>query len=132
MLRVDHGDEIVSGDYRRTGQPVGLDVVGRVKEVQREAFGEGRQSVLLFQGKGRNVHRYQMEIGMASQVLHGIACVEETGVVKDDEIRVRRNLRHLVDQVVGIAPDAWEVILDVPSINADSNHPSTSAMISIE
>ena len=57
---------------------------------------------------------------MASQTLHVIPCVEETGVVKDQESRFGGKLWYLVDQVVGIAPDAWEVILDVPSINADS------------
>ena len=41
--------------------------------------------------------------------------------MEDHEIYVGSDLRYLGGEVVGVPPDAWEVVFDVPSVNADSH-----------
>jgi hypothetical protein len=57
---------------------------------------------------------------MAGQTLHIVSRIEQPWVVENQEIGFACNLWDLIDQVVRVPPDAREVILDVPSINADS------------
>ena len=57
---------------------------------------------------------------MASQTLHVVPRIEQPWVVENHEIGFACNLWDFVDQVVRVPADAREVILDVPSVNADS------------
>ena len=41
--------------------------------------------------------------------------------MEDHKIYVGSDLRYLGSEVVGVPPDAWEVVFDVPSVYADSH-----------
>ena len=49
-----------------------------------------------------------------------IARVEKLRIVKDYEVSFGRDIEQLLDHVIGIAPDAWKVILNIPPVNADA------------
>jgi hypothetical protein len=70
--------------------------------------------------KGGNVDSYQFDVRKTGQAGQVVAGVEEGGIMEDDENFIGGHLGQGPCEVIGVAPDAGEVVLDVTSVNADA------------
>lgn len=79
-----------------------------------------RKAKLLSPRKSGNVDSHQFDVGETGQAGQVVAGVGEGGVVEDDEDLIGGHLGQSPCEIIRVAPDAGEVVLDVTSVNADA------------
>lgn len=96
-------------------------VVGCVVAIGLAAVQSHGDSALFGEGEGAFVDGDDFDRWVAGKGGNVIACVGEGGVVEDDEGVVVIEFGECLDEVVGVATNAWKVVGDVASVDCNAH-----------